>query len=113
MLHTIQIRSLIGDDLRTRSFFRRDIEKASCLYNGDVELDFNNVNFMSRSVADELCNILEDHSLIKVSGMSGDVKKMYDIVVRGRKNPRHYDNVKTEAVELSTIKDMEEFFSEF
>ena len=45
--------------------------------------------------------------------MSGDVKKMYDIVVRGRQNPRHYDNVKTEAVELSTIKDMEEFFSEF
>ncbi len=68
---------------------------------------------MSRSVADELCNILQEFPNIKSFGMTGEVIKMFDIVVRGRQRPREYSEVNAEAVNLSTIKEMEEYFSRF
>lgn len=113
MSYTVSIGSVIGDDLRTRSFFRRDIEKVSSACNYDVKLDFSRVKFMSRSVADELCNILQEFPNIKSFGMAGEVKKMYDIVVRGRQRPREYSEVNAVAVKLSTLKEMEEYFSGF
>ena len=48
-----------------------------------------------------------------IAGMTGDVKKMYDIVVKGRMSPRVYSEVNVEVVHLKTMKDMEEFFSTF
>ena len=113
MNNVILIASLIGNDLRTRSFFRRDIEKLTRPYNYIVTLDFEGVQFVSRSVADELCEILHDYPLMKSTGMTGDVKKMYDIVVRGRELPRVYSEVNIEIVHLSTMKEMEDFFSSF
>lgn len=113
MSYTVSIGSVIGDNLRTRSFFRRDVEKVSSACNYDVTLDFSRVKFMSRSVADELCNILQEFPNIKSSGMAGEVKKMFEIVVRGRQRPREYSEVNAEAVNLSTIKEMEEYFSRF
>ena len=53
MSYTVSIGSVIGDDLRTRSFFRRDVEKVSSACNYDVTLDFSRVKFMSRSVASD------------------------------------------------------------
>lgn len=109
----LPIASLIGDDLRTRSFFRRDIERLTIPCNHIATLDFNGVKFVSRSVADELCEILNEYPLMDIAGMTGDVKKMYDIVVKGRMSPRVYSDVNVEVVHLKTMKDMEEFFSTF
>lgn len=113
MNNVISIASLIGNDLRTRSFFRRDIERLTSPCNHIATLDFNGVRFVSRSVADELCEILQEYPFMKSTGMTGDVKQMYDIVVRGRKSPRVYPEVNVEVVHLKTMKDMEEFFSTF
>ena len=61
----INIASYIGKDIRTRSFFRHDIEEL--IKNKEsVTLDFSEVTFISRSVADELYNVLEDYPDIQV-----------------------------------------------
>lgn len=113
MNNILPIASLIGDDLRTRSFFRRDIERLTTPCNHIATLDFNGVKFISRSVADELCEILNEYPFIKLTGMTGDVKKMYDIVIKSRMSPRVHSEVNVEVVHLKTMKDMEEFFSTF
>lgn len=113
MTNTISIMSLLGNDLRTRLFFRRDIEKLVSCYGDNIELDFSKVLFVSRSVADEICNILQEYPLIRISGMTGDVKMMYDVVVRGRNSPREYSDVNAKVYHLGTIKEMREFFSTF
>ena len=106
----INIASYVGKDIRTRSFFRHDIEEL--IKNKEsVTLDFSEVTFISRSVADELYNVLEDYPDIQVCNMEKDVKMMYCIVERGGKQPAHYETSDIEIVKLNTLDEMDKFFS--
>ncbi len=111
-MNTIYIATSIGKDIRTRSFFRRDIENL-LNHNESVTLDFSEVIFISRSVADELYNVLEDYPLVQLDNLERDVKMMYSVVERARKQPRHYDDNNIEIIKLHTLKEMDEFFSSF
>lgn len=109
-MNTIKIAISIGKDIRTRSFFRHDIE-GLIDSNECVTLDFSGVSFISRSVADELYNILQDYPSVQLCNMEKDVKMMYSIVERGRKRPRHYQTNDIEIVKLNTLEEMDKFFS--
>lgn len=113
MDQTISILSHIGNDIRTRSFFRRDIELLIQPYNGKITLDFDGVKFISRSVADEICNVLQQYTNIDIIGMAGDVKMMFDVVVKGRNTPRVYSDVNAKIIHLNTMEEMNNFFSSF
>ena len=109
----IYISKSIGTDLRTRSFFRRDFVKLVEHAKGEVVADFTNVVFISRSVADEIYNLLCDYPNVKIQGLSGDAEMMYSIVVKGRNNPRVYPNSRIKVIHLETLEDMDKFFSSF
>lgn len=113
MDNTISVISAMGDDLRTRSFFRRDVENLIRNHTANMVLDFNGVQFVSRSVADEICNILEQYQDLTIKGMAGNVKTMYDLVVKGRRNPRVYPEVNARMVQLNSMEEVNEFFSQF
>lgn len=110
---TINISMTIGRDIRTRSFFRRDIEKLIGDTDSAAILDFTDVMFVSRSVADEICNVLCDYPNARVVGMAGDVEMMYSVVVNGRSKPRIYSEDEIKVVHLKTLDEMEDFFSSF
>lgn len=109
LMKTIEIAAAIGTDLRTRVFFRRDIEKLIRV-GVPVELDFAGVTFVSRSVADEIFNLLEDYPFVSLKGMEGNVKSMFDVVKRGRISPRCYKDVTVPSVKLSTMEEVRNFF---
>lgn len=109
----ISVASIIGVDLRPRSFFRRDIERVSQPLDHNIVLDFTAVQFISRSVADELCEILSEYPQIEVTGTFGDVKKMFDVVLNSRNSPREYSGNEATVFHLQNQKDMEAFFSTF
>jgi hypothetical protein len=109
-MKTIQISADIGRDIRTRSFFRRDIDKLIEKVSDNVVLDFTDVVFISRSVADEICNVLVDYNNLDVSGMSGDVEMMFTVVRNGRSRPRVYPSGDVKIVQLNTLDEMERFF---
>ena len=109
----ISISTAVGNDLRTRSFFRRDIEKILNEHHSSIVLDFNNVLFISRSVADEIYNILIDHPTVIVKGMTSDVLAMYNIVLRSRNSPREYPTLNAKVYHLTTSEEMKEFFDTF
>lgn len=106
---TIQISKAIGNDIRTRIFFRRDIER---LVNptDEVCLDFSGVVFVTRSVADEMYNVSLDFPRVSIINLEGEVKKMYDVVERGRENPRVFEETNFKTVKLESIHDAIRFF---
>ncbi len=89
MKQIIRLKDIYASDLYTRSRaaeLRKDIiDDAS-----DVTLDFNGIGFMSRSFADELCNIID--SLGKTSfhyiNRNADVEAMMTKVAEGRNRER-------------------------
>ncbi len=110
MHNNIIITTHLGKDLRTRSFFRSDIERLIDKDYQDSILDFSGVEFISRSVADEICNLLIDYPSLSISGMEGDVKNMFELVVRGREEPREYPTLNAKVYHLKTFKEMHDFF---
>lgn len=108
----ISISSAIGRDLRTRSFFRRDIDTllGQCR-NAIVSLDFTGVTFISRSVADEICNLLRDCPNVTLKGMTGDVSMMYRVVAKARSHPRLFPDTNTTVVHLESLDQMTSFFN--
>ena len=107
----VSISTSIGSDLRTRSFFRRDIEKLISNNSGEIIMDFSEVRFISRSVADEICNVLSDHPNLSAVGMLGDVYMMFSVVRRGREQPRIYPTGNIKVIDFNTLDEMDEFFS--
>ncbi len=106
----IHISSHLGSDLRTRSFFRRDMERLLDKEHQNSILDFSGVKFISRSVADEICNLTADYPSLSIFGMYGDVKTMYELVLKGRLQPREYPNLNAKVYHLNTFKEMHDFF---
>lgn len=113
MDNIISVTSTMGDDLRTRSFFRRDVENLIRIHNANITLDFNGVQFISRSVADEIYNVSKQYGDMRITGMAGNVKTMYDLVVKGRLNPRVYNEVNATIVKLNNMAEVHDFFSKF
>lgn len=55
----IVISELIRGELRSRTEAKKIYAKVLSLDSKSISIDFSNVCFMSRSFADELCNILD------------------------------------------------------
>ncbi len=106
MKRIISVKRAIGADIRTRSFFRRDAERLISMHGSHADLDFSGVEFISRSVADEICNLLADYPGLTVSGMEGDVEMMYKVVVRGRSKPREFPATDIKVYHLRTLQEM-------
>lgn len=53
-----------------------------------VSLDFTDVSFISRSVADELCNFNEQHPDVSFENLCSNVEEMLHIVKSSRCRPR-------------------------
>lgn len=61
---------------------RKDISKTENLFN------FESVNFISRSVADELVKLREENKNIKFCGVGMEVERMLRVVEKGRAERR-------------------------
>lgn len=85
----IVISELIRGELRSRTEAKKVYTKALELNTKDICIDFGEVCFMSRSFADELCNIIES---LESMGIKVDVKNECDSIdlmmkiVKGNRN---------------------------
>ncbi|MDE7402756.1 MAG: STAS-like domain-containing protein [Muribaculaceae bacterium] len=109
-MNTIRVTSVIGPDIRTRLFFRKHIDDIMSRNNPYVIFDFSGVEFISRSVADEIFNIQLDYNRIKIMGLEGDVKKMYEVVRQGRISPRRYPDSNITTIRLHNMEELNNYF---
>ncbi len=78
-MKTIVIKEHVGNkDLRSRVSI--NCLKEALTGDNDYILDMNGIEFISRSAADELYNIVYDHKGIKIVNQAETVKQMTDIV---------------------------------
>lgn len=86
-MRTIILKDICGAEVLSRANVRKLYE----VVNNDTEiLDFSDVTFISRSVADELCNLPEKFPFLEFSGMNEEVEMMHNIVSKGRDVKRVY-----------------------
>lgn len=108
MENNINIRSLIGSEVRSRT----NAEKiANALLNNKkiCIIDFDGVTFISRSFADELCNIMDQNSRIRLVNETPFVKRMIDVVLAGRKRVRQREDSDNSIISFSSIDELKEF----
>ena len=89
MKQTIRLQDIYNADLYTRS---RASELRACIKEDadEVTLDFEGIGFMSRSFADEVCNIIDDlrDKTFTFTGQNDDVATMMTKVRDGRSRER-------------------------
>ncbi|MBT9151323.1 MAG: hypothetical protein DDT40_01514 [candidate division WS2 bacterium] len=67
----------------------KEIEKMSKKISRDnVYLDFSNVDFLSRSFADELLNIIEEKKRIKIVNLKPHLEKFFKIVTKTKEKTK-------------------------
>lgn len=86
-MKTIYLKNICGAEVLSRSNARK---LYSMIDDETTAINLNGVSFLSRSVADELCNICDQFPSIKLLESSEDVEAMLDIVRKGRKSRREY-----------------------
>ena len=110
-MKTIIIKDIIGEEARSRKTAKLLLERM----NGgrDFIFDMNGVKFISRSFADELCNIQEEVGEIMFTNTSDEVSKMLAVVKTGRSQARQRKESDTETCTLTDMDSLYRFFSGF
>lgn len=112
MEQTYHLSSEIGTELLARSkaaALAVKIEKEE----GNVTLDFMNVMFVSRSFADELCNINDAFkNRISFVNMSKDIEDMINTVAEIRTRGREKGHNPARFLDFDDVESLSEFMAE-
>ena len=110
MKQTIKLKDIYSADLYTRS---RAAELRSCINDeaNEVTLDFEAIGFMSRSFADEVCNIIDDMNdkTFTLVNQNQDVAMMMTKVREGRNRERKRGVGNAKIYEFKDMKSLEAF----
>jgi len=112
MKKRIEIAKLISSDVRSRANAEKIVRSIDSGIS-EIELDFKDVTFMSRSFADELCDIIERMNWIHFteSNMSAFVEAMFNTVSNGRNREREREVYDADIIYLNDMKSLTEFFT--
>ncbi len=110
MKQTIKLRDIYCDDLYTRSRaseLRSRIKEEA----NEVTLDFESIGFMSRSFADEVCNIIDDmkEKVFTFVGQNEDVATMLTKVSEGRAKERRRGVGTARMYEFKDMKSLSDY----
>ena len=108
MNEMIKLYDLFGTEIRSRS--NTDVLREKILDCNISIIDLSQITFISRSFADELCNLSESDN-IKIYNAKGIVKNMLSIVSESRKNKRIRRTDNAEMKEFSDFKSLSNFLA--
>ena len=103
----IRVKDIIGAEVRSRipiAALKEAIARDGC-----YDIDMAEVTFISRSFADELYNLQLDHTHVQFINAQGNVKKMMEVVWKGRKKKRVRTQADVKTVDLTSIEDFSNF----
>ena len=110
MNQTIRLLDIYSADLFIRS---RASELRKCINDDadEVTLDFEGIGFMSRSFADEVCNIIDDlkEKIFSFTGQNNDVATMMTKVREGRSRERKRGVGNAKMYEFKDMESLSEF----
>lgn len=101
----------LGTDVRTRANADAIWDFLKNNASGVVVLDFSGVVFISRSFADEICNVTDSYSQVKLRNASGTAKTMLDTVAESRKHKRVREKDDSEVIDLEDMGSLSSFLA--
>jgi hypothetical protein len=111
-MQTLLLAELIGTELRSRTEAERIFAHIhSSAYMNKIVIDFQGVVSMSRSFADEFCEITEKHKLtysIDVINKNKYIETILDIVSQNRHKPKNVPDT-GETKEFPDMESLSEF----
>lgn len=111
MEKVFSISKQLGTDVRTRANADAIWDFLKGNASGAVVLDFSDVVFISRSFADEICNITTNFSNVELRNAVGVTKAMIDAVSESRKHKRVRKKDDSEVVDLKDMSSLSSFFA--
>lgn len=114
MENIVSVAALIGKELRSRTEAESIYDSVKNVASNHILLDFSHISFMSRSFADELCEVVEklEKEGKQIASVYDDesIEIAVDIVHTNRRKPKQ---IKTNAttVELQTMKKLSDFLA--
>lgn len=111
-MNTLVVKDICGSEVLSRS----NVRKLYDVVDDTTEtIDMSGVSFISRSVADELCNLTGKYPQLRFDRLSDDVCTMLDVVRKGRTKTRILDsNAKiSTTVNCKTMDDLKKAFLSF
>lgn len=109
MKKIIKIVDFLGTELRSRS--SADRLREMIIKEHYSIIDMSGISFISRSFADELCNIMDTYNNVSVSNDIDIVKNMIEIVSQSRKHKRVRVEDNSEIKEFDDIESLSKFLS--
>lgn len=111
MIQTIKMQNIFdAHDLMIRSRASELLSYINADAN-EVSIDFDGINFISRSFADELCNIIDDNKDKKFSfvGQIEEVRTMILMVQEGRRQERKRGIAHAKMYEFSNMEKLSSY----
>lgn len=110
MKQTIKLKNIYNADLFSRSRAAELLPYIKANVN-EVVMDFEGINFISRSFADELCNIIDDNKDKKFSfsGQIEEVRTMISMVQEGRRQERKRGIAHAKMYEFSNMEKLSSY----
>lgn len=108
MASTINLYNIFGSEIRSRS--NADILRQSAADLNNAIMDLTGITFISRSFADEMCNLIETHH-ITLLNCSDIVQNMINVVLESRKHTRVRKLEHAEIKEFTDMKSLSAFLS--
>lgn len=107
-MNTVILKDICGSEVLSRSNARKLYDVVD---EATKTIDMSGISFISRSVADELCNITDKYPL-RIEGMCEDVNTMIDVVAKSRSKSRSFEsNAKISiTVNCKTMDDLKKAF---
>ena len=106
--YVLNIKSILGTDIRTRSRIYEIVSRMCPDY--EYTLDMSGVELISRSFADEMLSFVDNYSgHLDIVNSSPEIAEMLRIVRLGRNTKLTASN-NSEVKELNSMKDVELFF---
>ncbi|MCD8292003.1 MAG: hypothetical protein LUC91_10955 [Prevotella sp.] len=104
----LRIAELISKDIRSRAnanIIRSEMDGVE----GNIKLNFEEVQFISRSFADELFSLVKENENISLESMTGIVKSMYETVKKARESKRVFNETHSQVKEFDDIESLSSY----
>lgn len=108
MASTINLYNIFGSEIRSRS--NAEILRQSVADLNNATIDLTGIAFISRSFADEICNMIETHH-VTLLNCTDIVRNMINIVSESRKHKRVRKSEHAEIKEFTDMKSLSAFLS--
>lgn len=101
-MKSVLVQDLFGSAVSTRQAVQ-ELEKHVHSKTSKVIIDFDKVEFVSRSFAHEFLRFQKKHPAIEVQNCSKDVQKMFDTVLQSNSSASSDEDITNSSINLSDL----------